>query len=369
AAAAAIVDGMALFRGAGAVKQPDDGSIPIGGDADAAAYERQLLKNRAVVDQAALALERHGGSRPYFDTADPQTFKDDCRRAAQDLRTGPAAYRRAADSLASMGDLCGAFEADKDQEAGRLFQAAAGRLRSLAEAHEAFRAAQRAYFDVIKHETMAVAHDPEEAATRRHRNAMLASGEQPVWRVSDFVTLGSPLNFGPFLLAENYGDFAMSKRDGELPICPPFLEASARRGGESPDFADLCFSHRQSVIDMFGRLRVNPHFGPNHSAVFAPVRWTNLFFPQEGGPVTGDIISGPCWRHFDLGVADIAVDRHGTGQLFAHNEYWTTELSNEALEALSEEQLPQHLRALRRALDLAGPPQPPPAPEVPDIPS
>jgi hypothetical protein len=108
---------------------------------------------------------------------------------------------------------------------------------------------------------------------------------------------------------------------------------------------------------------------PIHSAVFAAVRWTNHFFKAGSWIVLGDPIGGPIASatpqnghkidpskcgDLGVGVLDVAVDRIGTGKLFAHNEYWRSDLSTELLRTHLEEEhpKPQHIVKLIEAMDL-----------------
>jgi len=107
------------------------------------------------------------------------------------------------------------------------------------------------------------------------------------WRITDLVTLGSPLALCTFLLARNEGEWKEMKRQRECPTSPPQLE----------DDRDT------------GRLRISfphaPHSGVqilHHAALFACTRWTNLYFAADpvGGPVGGA-------DRFGAGIKDVPV--------------------------------------------------------------
>jgi hypothetical protein len=55
-------------------------------------------------------------------------------------------------------------------------------------------------------------------------NELIANGG--LWRVSDFVTLGSPLTHADILLADNAVDRFRKQNARELPTCLPVLETS-----------------------------------------------------------------------------------------------------------------------------------------------
>ena len=147
------------------------------------------------------------------------------------------------------------------------------------------------------------------------------------WRVSDFVTMGSPLTHSAILLARDATDLAEKITNRELPSCLPDLETVQR------DHVDV----RRFSYDASGS-----HRKPNHSAVFAPTRWTNLYFPCRF-IVRGDVIGGPIAGILGRSVKDVKVSTSQQGGFFLHTLYWTPE---------SEGTSP-HIAALRAALDLA----------------
>ena len=154
------------------------------------------------------------------------------------------------------------------------------------------------------------------------------------WRVSDFVTLGSPLTYAPLLLAGSEKDLRRQISDRELPTCPPGLERSTVHGQMQERF-----SFQTSKRDASNRsvdLQV-----PHHAAVFAPVAWTNLYFPNRF-VLFGDIIGGPLAAWFGAAVRDVSVKTGIRGGLFAHIDYWTP----------SKQQADTHIAALRDALAL-----------------
>lgn len=116
------------------------------------------------------------------------------------------------------------------------------------------------------------------------------------WRVSDFVTLGSPLTYADFLLAEGHDDFKLRVAQRELPACPP-----------EPDERDRLYSFPTDQ----GRVL-------HHAALFAVTKWTNLFF-------VGDFVGGPVGVLFGDGVADREVTIPGSDlgdSVKSHTHYW-----------------------------------------------
>ena len=158
------------------------------------------------------------------------------------------------------------------------------------------------------------------------------------WRISDFVTLGSPLNYGAFLLAESESEFvAQMRKHRRLSSCPP--DGTWENGRWS-----FCY---ESVTGA----------GPHHAALFAAVRWTNVHFTTTS-LATGDVVGGPVAPVFGVGVLDVECDPSETKKTFAHNEYWrwpddstaTSQWYGGRQRAFL--QAPRYLRTLRCALNL-----------------
>ena len=138
------------------------------------------------------------------------------------------------------------------------------------------------------------------------------------WKVSDFLTLGSPLTHAAVLLARDQADLESKQNERELPTCPPQLESGK-------------FSYPS------GKAVRTPH----HAAVFGPTRWTNLYFPARW-VLLGDFIGGPLRGAFGWGIRDRPVKTRLFGGIFSHTCYWKPEKSQTA----------SHITALREALNL-----------------
>ena len=160
-------------------------------------------------------------------------------------------------------------------------------------------------------------------AQRRYARA-LASGEDPLWIVSDLVTLGSPLSKADILVGRSASDLAARIARREIPSAPPISESDGERCG---------FSYPLS----------SEARRPHHAAAFAPVVWTNLYHPNRF-IWFGDIISGPLRGLFGKGVLDVRLPI-GRPPGFRHLDYWARPEARPAGLAI---------RALRRALNLRG---------------
>ena len=133
------------------------------------------------------------------------------------------------------------------------------------------------------------------------------------WRISDFITLGSPLAHAMMLLADSKDDFELRKHQREFPTCPPQRDAKGYAfSGATP-------------VDIGDGKKFTPLF-LHHAAPFAATRWTNLYFPARGG-IFGDIVGGPLQPELGPGIRDVRVwsqslSKFGNHTLLSHTHYW-----------------------------------------------
>ncbi len=163
--------------------------------------------------------------------------------------------------------------------------------------------------------------DTVQSAQRAFFDELKSDGGR--WRVTDFVTLGSPLAHAEILLANNSDNLKEKIQAREIATCLPVLEKSRH---EPPR---RLFSY---PTDSERRI-------PHHAAVFGPTRWTNLYFPCRF-IVWGDMIGGELNRIFGKGVSDRPVRTGKRLGFLSHTLYWSSDGKN------------QHVEELRRALDL-----------------
>lgn len=170
---------------------------------------------------------------------------------------------------------------------------------------------------------------------QRRFTARLAARADKPWLITDLVTLGSPLTYAKFVLCDSDAEFDDKRRTLlELPSCPPL--PFSRSKDTPPGFT---FPRRRGV-------QGPPIRSPRHDAVFAAVRWTNLYFPSVGG-FWGDMIGGPIAPMFGPGVEDVEVDGEPALRGFVHNLYW--------INPHGRARDPSHVQALRKALALSEP--------------
>lgn len=145
------------------------------------------------------------------------------------------------------------------------------------------------------------------------RDAPVGDGD-PLWLISDFVTLGAPLAHAQTLLAETLEEFTQSLERREHATNPPQFETFE---GEAKRFT-YCRQYGFSDDPAAG-----PR-APHNAAVFSAVRWTNIFFPAQG-VLRGDLVGGPAAPVFGPGVEDIAARAPKAGGWTPHLQYFHTE--------------------------------------------
>jgi hypothetical protein len=138
------------------------------------------------------------------------------------------------------------------------------------------------------------------------------------WKISDFVTVGSPLTYADYLLADHRTyPIARKITDRELPTCPPQLEDGRDVGYLSPSYRlqDGTLATKKLL---------------HHAALFACTRWTNIYFHS-------DIIGGEIKKHFGNGVKEVPISgKTSSGKtLLSHTMYWN-EHEDEACKAIKD---------------------------------
>lgn len=154
----------------------------------------------------------------------------------------------------------------------------------------------------------------------------LGSNGNP-WRVTDFVTLGSPLTHAPVLMAKSEEDFRKRQVNREIPTCPPTLEEKVAKKAVIKKF-----TYEKDGVEI-------PHF----AATFAATRWSNLYFPSKW-ILFGDFIAGPLREVLGTGIRDVEVSTRQQLGFFSHTLYW-----KEADKRTTEN---DHITKLREAIRL-----------------
>ncbi len=135
------------------------------------------------------------------------------------------------------------------------------------------------------------------------------------WKISDFVTVGSPLSFANFLVAKDEADFVFKReRTPQILLCPPTLEK------------DKNFYHKN-----IGTPLLRNYLLPTASSVFLYIRWTNIYGHK-------DMVGGAVAPLFGAGVFDLKA--HSSSFLAAHTEYFNAKkgkIANQIKSALKLE--------------------------------
>jgi MFS family permease len=183
-------------------------------------------------------------------------------------------------------------------------------------------------------------------AVRSYWKALNPSlGSASAWKISDFVTIGSPLTYAALLMEETDRNF---KEQVEVykryPTSPPQVISPGR-----------------GSVFLQGKR-------PYHAALFAATCWTNLYFPNKG-LANGDLIGGPLHegsepgasepvgKSLGPGILDVNLEHDNSVQGFTHSEYWRwPDRAKRLLRPFpqsDESQLPPpHVAAMRDALNL-----------------
>jgi hypothetical protein len=123
------------------------------------------------------------------------------------------------------------------------------------------------------------------------------------WLVTDLVTLGSPLAYARFLLADGPDDFEQKVAKRELPTCPPDRSTTVNEGY----YTVPLWAEAEPVGDNYTIL--------HHAALFAATRWTNIHLAND--PV------GYRLDHMGSGIREISIaDADGPSMFSAHTSYW-----------------------------------------------
>ena len=189
------------------------------------------------------------------------------------------------------------------------------------------------------------------------------------WRVSDFITLGSPLTHAQDLLATKRESFESRKEEQELPACPPLGEQQNResvwsRAGRPVQAAAGADG---SGPVAFYRTEFDGPLIAHEASPFATTRWTNLYFPLTRW-LGGDPVGGPVAPVFGRGVVDIPVeisaprksrDRVLRTPVAAHTRYWRRDSPGHEAPTKDSVAVLRHAIGLRWADDDEDVPRPP----------
>jgi hypothetical protein len=132
------------------------------------------------------------------------------------------------------------------------------------------------------------------------------------WRVTDLITLGTPMYLANMLITKNDKQFDELRKRSELPQCPPRSDSETVEGN-SPK--TLMYGRREG-----GQIKRRLVTG----SPFAVVRWSNYWFPPSFG-VFSDPFGGSLAGLFGAGIDNrpVTVNRFGRYvPLWAHTRYF-----------------------------------------------
>ncbi|MDQ3913895.1 MAG: hypothetical protein M3323_00990 [Actinomycetota bacterium] len=136
---------------------------------------------------------------------------------------------------------------------------------------------------------------PEQIDTFQTAQRLLWAGlrdQGHPWRITDFISLGTPMYFTDRLFTRDLAQFQARVERGELQTCPPEAEGNPLNNVYNKR---LWFSWQRGSR---GAL--------DHKAAFAVVRWTNMWFPARWG-LFGDWFGERLAPLFGDGIRDIAL--------------------------------------------------------------
>lgn len=127
------------------------------------------------------------------------------------------------------------------------------------------------------------------------------------WKISDFITIGSPLYSLDYL--SNYNMKIKEKiEEKELVTNPPVIESAENK---------FYFHRKYNIKNGFRSIKI-----PNYSALFAFTRWSNIFYQY-------DYIGGEMKRLFGDGIKDVEIKRKRSFIIpSGHTNYWDMDESS-----------------------------------------
>jgi hypothetical protein len=124
------------------------------------------------------------------------------------------------------------------------------------------------------------------------------------WRISHFITLGSPLTHASFLLAKNLEELKERMQERELPKSPPVSEFFEKKDR---------ITYRPDVRKSRRVL--------HHGAPFACTQWINVYYGN-------DFVGGNLSEYFGAGIKEHPIKIKGSWLLrvlpfLSHTHYWS----------------------------------------------
>lgn len=141
------------------------------------------------------------------------------------------------------------------------------------------------------------------------------------WLISDFISIGSPLCHGDYILTKNFEEFVKKTNYREYPLCPPKIEVR-KKGNEIIKDYENAISFRANLFLTINNVREKKTMRfINHNSQFSFIQWTNIYFQN-------DFVGGELNNYFGKGIQNISFKPNGNWfkrnlPFFSHTNYWS----------------------------------------------
>lgn len=137
------------------------------------------------------------------------------------------------------------------------------------------------------------------------------------WLVTDFITIGSPLCHGAYIMAKDYAEFDRKTNYRELPLNPPKIEVKLQ-GNEIVKDYENAIAYPEDIKGKDGKAVAMKVI--NHSSQFSFIKWTNIYFEN-------DYVGGDLNYYFGDGIQNHSFTPKGGYSkrklpFFSHTHYW-----------------------------------------------
>ncbi|WP_284653528.1 hypothetical protein [Flavobacterium terrisoli] len=137
------------------------------------------------------------------------------------------------------------------------------------------------------------------------------------WLISDFITVGSPLCHGAYIMAKSEEEFIRKTNYRELPLSPPKIEVKQVKDKIEKDYTKA-ISYEDDIHskeDKNVKMRII-----NHSSQFSLIRWNNIYFEN-------DYVGGDLNCYFGDGIQNHKFKANGSYfkrklPCASHTNYW-----------------------------------------------
>lgn len=141
------------------------------------------------------------------------------------------------------------------------------------------------------------------------------------WLISDFISIGSPLCHGDYILTKNYEEFDKKTNYREYPLCPPKIEVRKKGNEIVKDYENAISFHANLFVTIDNVREKKTMRFINHNSQFSFIQWTNIYFQN-------DFVGGELNDYFGKGIQNIHLNPNGNWfkrnlPFFSHTNYWS----------------------------------------------